>query len=90
MTKRAVIYARVSRDDRDTDGRNLAGQLAMGRKYCEANGYSVVDEKPEDERGASGAEIDLPQLLQIREKAQAREFDVLIVREIDRLSRNLA
>ena len=31
MTKRAVLYARVSRDDRSNDGRNLSGQLDMGR-----------------------------------------------------------
>ncbi len=90
MSKRAIVYARVSRDDRDTDGRNLAGQLAMGREYCMARGHIVLLELAEDARGASGAEIDLPQLLKIREKAQAGEFDVLVVREIDRLSRNLA
>jgi hypothetical protein len=27
MIKRAVLYARVSGDDRDKDGRNLGGQL---------------------------------------------------------------
>jgi site-specific DNA recombinase len=40
-------------------------------------------------KGASGAEIDLPQLNKIREMAVHREFDTLVVRELDRLSRNL-
>jgi len=90
MTKRAVLYARVSSDDRSKEGRNLTGQLDMGRKYAQEHGYTVVAELAEDDRGASGAEIDLPQLNRVRGMARAGEFDVLVVREIDRLSRNLA
>ncbi|RMF03623.1 MAG: recombinase family protein [Chloroflexi bacterium] len=88
--KRAVIYARTSYDDRDNDSRNLRGQIEMGREYAEQRGYRVIAEMPESERGASGASIDLPVLNQIREMAQSGEFDILIVRELDRLSRNLA
>jgi site-specific DNA recombinase len=88
--KRAVLYARVSGDDRGREGRNLAGQLEMCRKYAREHGYLIVAELAEDDRGASGAEIDLPQLNHVREMAQANEFDVLVVRELDRLSRNLA
>jgi len=90
MTQRAVLYARVSSDDRGKDGRNLAGQLEMGRKYAQEHGYQVVTELAEDDRGASGAEINLPQLGRVRDMAAAGEFDVLVVRELDRLSRNLA
>jgi DNA invertase Pin-like site-specific DNA recombinase len=63
MSKRAVIYARVSYDDRDTDGRNLAGQLEMARTYCRKKGYTIFSEMAENSRGASGAsgaEINLP------------------------------
>lgn len=88
--KRAIVYGRVSYDDRNNDGRNLQGQLEMGREYCAEKGYRIVDELPEDDKGASGAEIDLPQLNRVREMAHAGQFDVLIVRELDRLSRNLA
>ena len=61
MADRAVLYARVSGDDRGKEGRNLAGQIAMGRDYAKRKGYDVVREMSEDEGGASGAEIDLPQ-----------------------------
>jgi site-specific DNA recombinase len=88
--KRAVLYARVSSDDRVKDGRNLAGQLEMGREYAQERGYRIVAELAEDDRGASGAEIDLPQLNKARAMAQSDKFDVFVVREIDRLSRNLA
>jgi len=87
---RSLIYARVSYDDRDNDGRNLAGQLAMGREYCTKRGYQTVAELAEDDKGASGAEINLPQLSKAREMARAGLYDVLVVRELDRLSRNLA
>jgi len=90
MHKRAVLYARVSGDDRGKDGRNLAGQLEMCREYAQKRDYQIMAELPEDDRGASGASFELPQLAQIREMAQARMFEILVVREIDRLSRNLA
>lgn len=88
--KRAVLYARTSYDDRDTDGRNLAGQLEMARQYALSKGYSIVGEIAEDDRGASGAAFELEGLNRAREMATNGEFDVLIPREIDRLSRNLA
>jgi len=90
MPKRAVLYARVSGDDRHTEGRNLAGQLDQGRAYAAEHGYTVVAELAEDDRGASGAAFELPMLNRVRELAAARAFDVLVVRELDRLSRSLA
>jgi site-specific DNA recombinase len=90
MKKRAVLYARVSSDDRSRDGRNLAGQLEMAREYAQKKGYAIVAELAEDDRGASGASFELPQLGEVLEMAEAGDFDVLVPREIDRLSRNLA
>jgi len=90
MSDRAVVYARVSGDDRGKEGRNLAGQLEMGREYAQERDYTIVAELSEDDRGASGYEIDLPELNRVREMAAAGGFDVLVVRELDRLSRNLA
>ena len=88
--KRAVLYARVSGDDRGNDGRNLTGQLDMCREHALKREWDIVAELAEDDRGASGASFELPQLDRVREMAQAGDFDVLVVREIDRLSRNLA
>ena len=88
--KRAVLYARVSSDDRGKEGRNLAGQLEMCREFAIENGWQIVAELAEDDRGASGASFELPELNHARDMAQKGEFDVLVVREIDRLSRKLA
>ena len=90
MTKRAITYARVSGDDRGKEGRNLVGQLAMCKEYALNQGYPIIAELAEDDRGASGASFELEQLGKILELAHDRAFDVLIVREVDRLSRNLA
>lgn len=90
MIKRAVTYARVSGDDRGKDGRNLAGQLEICRAYVLEKDYALVAEMAEDDRGASGASFELEKLGKILEMARNHEFDILVVREIDRLSRNLA
>ena len=47
-------------------------------------------ELAEDDRGASGAAFELEQLNRASEMARNGAFDVLVTREIDRLSRNLA
>lgn len=88
-SKRAILYARVSRDDRPHEGRNLDGQLDMCRQYAVQNGWVIVAEMAEDEGGASGADLALPELNKILALAQCGAFDLLVVREIDRLARSL-
>jgi site-specific DNA recombinase len=88
MTKRAVLYARVSGDDRAKEGRNLAGQLEMCRKYALDRGYEIIAELAEDERGARGADLDLDKLNRVLDMAERGEFDVLVVREMDRMARD--
>lgn len=87
---RAVLYARVSSDDRGNDGRNLAGQLDMCREYAQRHGWQIVAELAEDDRGASGASFDLPQLNKALELAASGAYDILVTREIDRFARKLA
>ena len=87
MKERAVLYARVSGDDRNNEGRNLAEQLKMCRKYAQQKGYSVIDELSEDDRGASGASFELPQLIKAQDLATSGAYDVLVTREIDRFAR---
>jgi site-specific DNA recombinase len=88
--KRAVLYARTSYDDRGNEDRNLKGQLELCRSFALDNGYQVVAEVSEDDKGASGASFELEGLNSILEMAEAGAFDVLVVRELDRLSRKLA
>ncbi len=85
---RAVLYARVSKDDRDNDARNLEGQIDLGREYATRQGYAIIKEIREDERGASGASFDLDGINEFFDLAENKKFDVLVVREVDRLARN--
>lgn len=90
ITMRAVLYARVSGDDRHNATSSLEGQLDQCREYAQANNWQIVAELVEDSRGASGADFDLPQLNEALKLASENKFDVLVVRELDRLARNLA
>lgn len=91
MKKRAVLYARVSGDDRSkTGGENVKDQLQICREHAEKQNYQIVAELAEDDKGASGANLHLPKLNEALEMARSGMFDVLIVRELDRLSRDLA
>jgi site-specific DNA recombinase len=87
-SKRAVLYARTSGDDRERD--SLSSQLEMCRTYAHDLGYSVVAEFSEDERGVSGADLDAPELRRVLDLAHSGDFDVLVTREMDRLARSLA
>lgn len=89
MKKRAIVYGRVSGDDRGKEGRNLAGQIEGGRLYCSKKDYRIVKEMPEDVRGASGSDSDLPMLNEAIAMAARDEFDVFVCREVDRLSRDV-
>lgn len=90
-TKRAILYGRVSGDDaRATGGANLQAQIDLCREYAQRQGYVIVAELKEDDRGASGATFDLPQLSKALDLARQGAFDVLIARELDRLARDLA
>ncbi len=51
---------RVSGDD--TKKGNLAGQLEMCREYAQSKGYTIVAELAKDDRGAKGADFDLPEI----------------------------
>ena len=90
MTKRAVTYARVSSNDKlKTGGKNLVEQTRLCREYALQCGYHVVADLAEDDRGASGADFDLPQLSKALEMARDGRFDVFVVREVDRLARDI-
>lgn len=88
MSKRAVLYARVSRDDAYNSTSSLAGQLDMCRALAAERGYVVIAELADND--VSGARMDAPELGRALDMARAGQFDVLIARELDRLSRSLA
>lgn len=88
MRKKAILYARVSGDDRKYATSGIESQLADCKKYAEQQGYEIVGEHFETpDKATSGADW-LPEIENILTLAYDGAFDVLIVREVDRLARN--
>lgn len=80
MTKRAILYARVSGDDRKYATSGIESQLADCRKYAGERGYEVVAEVYETpDKATSGADW-LPELDRVMKLAQGGAFDVQIGR----------
>jgi DNA invertase Pin-like site-specific DNA recombinase len=82
--KRAVIYARVSTANQDTDN-----QLLSLREAAQRHGWKVVAEYID--HGISGAKGPdrRPQFAELLKAANRRDFDVIMTWSVDRLGRSL-
>ncbi|SRR6266702_871545 len=80
---RVAIYARVSTEDRGQDPEN---QLAQLRAWCASAGHENVAEYVDRASGGKGADK-RPRFAAMLEAAHRRQFDVLLVWALDRLSR---
>jgi DNA invertase Pin-like site-specific DNA recombinase len=80
---RVAIYARVSLDNGAQDPENQLGQL---RSWCDAAGHQIVAEYVDHLSGGKGADK-RPQLAAMLDAAHRRQFDLLLVWALDRLSR---
>src|SRR5260370_8311988 len=80
---RVAIYARVSTDDRGQDTEN---QLAQLRAWCAAADHQIVAEFVDHASGGKGADK-RPPFAAMLDAAHRRQFDLLLVWALDRLSR---
>lgn len=80
---RVAIYARVSLDDGRQDAEN---QLAQLRAWCAAAGHVIVAEYIDYVSGSKGADK-RRQFATMLDGAHRRQFDLLLVWALDRLSR---
>jgi DNA invertase Pin-like site-specific DNA recombinase len=80
---RVAIYARVSTDDRGQDPDN---QLAQLRAWCAAADHAIVAEFVDYASGGKGSDK-RPQFAAMLDAAHRRQFDLLLVWALDRLSR---
>jgi site-specific DNA recombinase len=87
-TLRAAIYARVSTPGQKEDGYSLEGQVAECLALADRIGAAVEPHLIYREVG-SGADWDLPLLLDLLDRAQRREFDVVIALATSRLARDV-
>ena len=83
--KRAVLYARYSSDIQHD--RSIDDQLALCQIHAKRENLKVVATFAD--RAKSGATLfDRPQLWELMQAAKRKEFDVVVVESLDRLSRD--
>lgn len=87
MTKRAILYVRVSTDEQAEKGYSLPSQLDACRKYAAQHDMRVAGEVSDD---YSGAKLDRPGLDRVRAMLERHEADAVVVYNPDRLTRSLA
>ena len=84
---RVAIYARVSTESQEARG-TIGSQLEVLRKRLTAEQHELVAEYCDD--GCSGARLDRPGLDQLRDAAEAGQFDAVWCLSPDRLARRYA
>lgn len=86
MSKRAIIYARVSTEEQGK-GYSLTTQIESCRRYATEQGHTVVAEFTDM---YSGTELDRPGLAELYRFVEGHTADLVIVHDIDRLSREVS
>ncbi len=89
MTKRAIVYARVSTDEQAENGFSLVAQVEAGGKYAETLGFTVAFELKDE--GVSGAIAfsERPASAKAWALLHDGKAEALIVQNVDRLSRDV-
>lgn len=83
---RAAGYARVSTGKQMQEGQSYPEQVRRIEERCEQEGWTLV--RVYGDKGISAAD-DRPDLEAMLAAAERREFDVLVVRDLDRVGRSL-
>jgi site-specific DNA recombinase len=86
ITKRAVIYARVSTDEQAAKGYSLPTQIEACEKYARENGFEIVAIFKDDYTGTVPIEL-RPEGRKAYEMLRGSEADTLIAYRIDRIVR---
>jgi site-specific DNA recombinase len=87
---RCATYARISTDKQERS--SIADQQRKCREYAERHDWTILPEHSYQDEGISGAGADRPGLAELLEAAFARPhpFDIILVDDTSRLTRNLA
>lgn len=84
---RAVIYARISQDPRDT-GLGIQRQIEDCEKYCQEKGLTLVRTHVDNDISAYGSKR-RPEYEEMLTSIEAGEVDIVVATKFDRLSRRL-
>jgi site-specific DNA recombinase len=86
--RQAVLYARISSEDRDQFVPKLPDQLKICSDYAQQHKYDIVEEIVE-QPNSSGADPTLPGWLRLLDMINSGEVDVIVTRDPDRLTRDV-
>lgn len=84
---RAIIYARVSKDQSAKTGYSIPTQIEACQKYASQHGFTVIDTITDDITGALPV-IDRPGGARVYEYINQRSIDAVIMFTIDRTARD--
>lgn len=84
---KAIGYTRVSTAEQAAEGLSLENQDVKIRAYCFAKGWELVDMI--EDAGESAVSLDRPGMVRLIEMCQRREFDVLVIYKLDRMTRSV-
>ena len=86
MTQRAIGYGRKSFDDPENRTASVADQETFARGYADRNGLQFIAWFGDN--GITGATMERPGLQQLLAVVVARQADIVIIEDVDRLSRD--
>src|SRR5829696_4329431 len=87
MPQRAAVYCRISKDDQG-DALGVKRQREDALAYCAEHGYEAPTFYEENNRSASSyARRNRPEFDRMIETARAGELDVIVLYDLDRLTR---
>lgn len=91
MSAKAVIYARLSREDEDKidgnkDSRSIENQIKILSDLAKKYNYELVDIYVDD--GYTGGNQNRPDFQRMMKDAKSKKFNILLVKDISRLGRS--
>lgn len=84
---RAAIYARVSSEEQ-REGQTIDSQIAELERFSREKGWTLVGIYKDE--GWSGALLSRPALDSLRDEASRKQFDLVLLNDVDRLARDVA
>src|SRR3954452_769456 len=87
-SKRAILYTRVSTEERARTGYSLAQQIEALREYAAREGYEVLEEV--QDAGQSGASLERPGMDRVRDLVTEASVSVVLAQDRDRFTREPA
>lgn len=86
MTTKAAIYARVS-TDRQREKQTIASQLRLLPEHAKSQGWTISEQYVDDGRSGETVE-ERPEFKRLLDDAAIGAFDVLLVIDLDRITRS--